>query len=704
MTFPRTLRPRPARRGVTLVEMLVAVALLVLMMTVIVQVFAAATGAMLTSRTYQELDNSLRQLDATLRQDLQNITARLTPPLDPKNNLGYFEYGENSFADLQGEDTDDYVRFTVKAPEGQLFTGRVFFPVYGNLPGGSAAYVQRYAIDSQPITITSQYAEVIYFLRNGNLYRRVLLVAPERQSSVTQYLAAAPAAFVAGVFNPALPAVIQSSWQGLNDLSAHPSPIGPTGTAILNSLGDLTNRENRWAYQRYTSDFFDTGGALNPDGLPDDANSDSVYDFWPSLYWNARAAGLTNEPGTANPQANLPLPQEQMAFPYVFPGAYSVPDQKSAAVGWIHTPDPGIDQTTLGLPAQKNNNGLNQLNHAPLDLGDSLPHSGTKSTWWGFPTWRETMYPFAWNDPYTSPNSGGQPNGLHYFNPTTNPATTSANFLPPLPPTLTYIPGTATLIRSLPLLYSDNAGSSSPFITMPAPLPADGLWRQTWEDDLIMTGVRSFDVKAYDNAYPGYVDLGWGDDLRIVTPASGGTVTTPPFLADNSTAVKAGTGFPLVLSWGGSTTSLINQSYAHEGRIPPLFKDYRLDWQSTERLPDGKRLHESSQYLSNASGLAPSGGGFNIGDNTASVVRLRRVWDSWSTDYSYAPATGFNPANGSPWPLTSTTSNPTMPVYPSYPPPYPMPLRGIQIQIRVVDPKSERVKVLTIRQDFSDKL
>ena len=36
----------------------------------------------------------------------------------------------------------------------------------------------------QPITITSEYAEIIYFLRNGNLYRRVLLVAPERQSAI----------------------------------------------------------------------------------------------------------------------------------------------------------------------------------------------------------------------------------------------------------------------------------------------------------------------------------------------------------------------------------------------------------------------------------------------------------------------------------------------------------------------------------------
>ena len=46
----------------------------------------------------------------------------------------------------------------------------------------------------------------------------------------------------------------------------------------------------------------------------------------------------------------------------------------------------------------------------------------------------------------------------------------------------------------------------------------------------------------------------------------------------------------------------------------------------------------------------------------------------------------------------------TPPVYPSYPPPSPAPLRGIQIQIRVADPTNQRIKSLTIRQDFTDKL
>ena len=111
-------RPRRSRRGLTLVEMLVTVALLILIMTIIVQIFASATGAMSASRAFQELDQGLRRLDSTIRTDLRGVTARLTPPLDPKDNLGYFEYGENAFADLQGEDTDDYAPLHRQGPRG----------------------------------------------------------------------------------------------------------------------------------------------------------------------------------------------------------------------------------------------------------------------------------------------------------------------------------------------------------------------------------------------------------------------------------------------------------------------------------------------------------------------------------------------------------------------------------------------------------
>ena len=122
----RGRRTTDERRGVTLVEMLVTVAVLVIIMTILVQIFQAATGSVSAAQALQQLDDQLRRIDGIIHADLEGATARFTPPLDPTQNLGYFEYGENEFADNQGEDSDDYIRFTAKAPPGRPFTGRMW--------------------------------------------------------------------------------------------------------------------------------------------------------------------------------------------------------------------------------------------------------------------------------------------------------------------------------------------------------------------------------------------------------------------------------------------------------------------------------------------------------------------------------------------------------------------------------------------------
>ena len=650
--FLRSPRPRFPRRGVTLVEMLVAVALLVLMMTVIVQVFTAATTAVSASRTYQELDGTLRHLDSTIRQDLQNITARLTPPLNPKDGLGYFEYIENSFADSQNEDTDDCLRFTAKAPEGQMFTGRYWPPT---VPTPADATQLAMFRKTFPITIQSQYAEIIYFLRNGNLYRRVLLVVPGQPVDQS-------GSFTVGAFNPGTTDVVRSGWLGVNDISAHPSPNGTLAQIVPNTLGDLTNRENRYAAPRFANDF--VGGPMGgPDGIPDDQNGDAIPDYWPSLYagvFTATPFTLINEVSPPSRTSVFGL----MAFPYIYPYAYSQPDPTGLkGLGWIHSPDPGRGQGTIPL--------LEAMNHNPLDLGDSLPIPAGTQTWWGFPTWKETQGAY-WNDPLILVSSG-QPNGLVPFVANTTVATGNRDLLPAMTPAF----------RQFPQLFNDGFGGSSRFQFAPTPAGADStlIWAQAWEDDLIMTGVRSFDVKAYDNAFPGYVDLGWADDGRLAEPYTATAAALATLKSDWTPPVIGGvSGSPFRFYWPPfqtnqwlDATTIYTNSMAHEGRIPPLSTDFRPDYQTK------------------------SG---NVGDDNPDVIRLRRTWDTWSTDYSYAPASGVNPTTGTPWgPPYSGGA-----VYPSYPPPYEAPLRGIQIQIRVVDPRNERLKTLTIRQDFSDKL
>jgi len=719
----RRLLPRPCspRRGVTLVEMLVVLALLVLMMTIIVQVFQAATGTISAAKTYQELDGRLRMVDVTIRQDLGGVTSRFTPPNDPNSNngrgAGYFEYGENEFADVQGEDSDDYLKFTAKAPDGQPFTGRIWTgpAKVTNVPlGGQFPPVY------QPVVVTSPYAEIIYFLRNGNLYRRVLLVAPERQNTI-----APSATYYSAMFGASntINQNIATSWQGMNDLSAHPSVTANSiNPIILNSLGSLTNRENRYASPRFSSDYWNTTlNAAGSDGLPDDLNGDGINDLYPSLYPYLAATGYNTgllndwDPSGLSgytPPSRFPFSGKGtqpdyflFAFPYVFPNMYSKPDPNSVAngQGWIHSIDPDTAKSQTYL------NSLLTLNHSPLDLGDSLlpPQNGNDTqTWWGFPTWRETLSP-NWTDPYLRPNVASlagiaaQSTGLQPWLPNSPPIPSQFPMLPMAAGTYAgvYFPG--------PLIPQPYTEASSPFgaaagglkfYTAPSGLP---VWPLAWEDDLILTGVRSFDVKALDQTYGGYVDLGWGDDLRLYTPYGG--QTTPPFLAgtplygvtqSNAPATSInyttnpyqwppGTGLPQVSLPPPNTVVpgdfVIQATFAHEGRMPPLISDnrYNPNYPPTPANPNVPTL----------------------GDASNSVIRLRRVWDSWSTDYQSAPSTGYNP-------MTNFSTGPplTPPIYPSFPAPYPAPLRGIQIQIRVVDPRNERVKVLTIRQDFSNNL
>ena len=129
------------------------------------------------------------------------------------------------------------------------------------------------------------------------------------------------------------------------------------------------------------------------------------------------------------------------------------------------------------------------------------------------------------------------------------------------------------------------------------------MWSLSWEDDLIMTGVRSFDIKAYDIALGGYADLGWGDDVRSQASwATSGNFTsgvnafvnavsgTAPFLAgspdfsylwSNVKNASASTYavYPPQLMINNIAWDYLNYTFAHEGRIPPLIEDNRLDAQ-----------------------------------------------------------------------------------------------------------------------------
>ena len=259
--------------------MLVTVAMLVIIMTILVQVFQAATGALSAAQTIQQLDDQLKLLDATIRSDLEGVTAHFTPPLDPPRTWAISSTAKTSSPTSRGKTATTISASPPRPPPGRPFTGRMWVTAPASAPTRGRIF---YNGNVQPVTVTSEYAEIIYFLRNGNLYRRVLLVAPELQSAIVPAIgnrrgqpgyrlvfldATAPTP------TSSPPATFGAS---AGELARGERPVGPAGghraehhcsapsaikrpqasqTIVLNSLGDLTNRENRFAYSRFANDF-----------------------------------------------------------------------------------------------------------------------------------------------------------------------------------------------------------------------------------------------------------------------------------------------------------------------------------------------------------------------------------------------------------------------------------------------------------------
>jgi len=223
------------RAGFTLVEMLVAVALVILMMTLFATIFQMATNAMSTQKGLAENDQRVRLVLTRLRNDLNSNTQDkndLTRPYRTFRNMipfgpdeidglptpftnrdGYFYISEND----PNDDTDDVLAMTVRFPAGssEAYFGKaatVFpdssgsfgpgnptpgaspYPTPGagtlqsaNSPGNGQQYYPNQPefddLQGMPNGVgDSQYAEVCYFLRRGTLYRRVVLI---RQPNVT---------------------------------------------------------------------------------------------------------------------------------------------------------------------------------------------------------------------------------------------------------------------------------------------------------------------------------------------------------------------------------------------------------------------------------------------------------------------------------------------------------------------------------------
>lgn len=212
MKRERTIRSKARRTGFTLIEMLMAVTLVLIMMTMFAEVFQLAGGSVTKQRTLADNDQNSRTLVTILKRDLDQRTFRSLVPFyanepigitrsDAGTDNGYF-YISNNYL---GNFNDDVLQFTMDSTINVKKIGESkFYGAASQLPSPSPAVWttnpatrvyhflrspnQPDGDDGEILSNgagSSTKAEVCYFMRGTRLYRRVMLIRdPIKQASV----------------------------------------------------------------------------------------------------------------------------------------------------------------------------------------------------------------------------------------------------------------------------------------------------------------------------------------------------------------------------------------------------------------------------------------------------------------------------------------------------------------------------------------
>jgi hypothetical protein len=261
------------RRGMTLVEMLIATAATLVLMGAIAQIFAVFGTAVSDSRSVIELDGRLRAAAWRLRSDLDGATASMLPPLRPDANEGYFEV-------IEGPNTDNRLFYD---PATATAYGTAGYDKTSATPGPTPASDDRILGDTDDVLLfttqsndpaflgrfnstsrnESSLAEVAWFLRPTRTGTTIATTNPttytlyRRQLLVIGYVGAPPflkpTATDQNLVDTQLNSGQYSSWTKFYDafdLSVRGSAYSGGMAYLPNTLSDLTRREARFMHNR----------------------------------------------------------------------------------------------------------------------------------------------------------------------------------------------------------------------------------------------------------------------------------------------------------------------------------------------------------------------------------------------------------------------------------------------------------------------
>ncbi|MGB7324960.1 MAG: hypothetical protein WBD31_08805 [Rubripirellula sp.] len=191
MNISTALRNRNAsRRAFSIIELMIAMAATLLIMGAITRAYGLIGNSIRDSRVQVQMSSQTRDLMFGLRTELASLTAS-NDPNDPDGGVGYLMMQEGPMTDSttatfygtglidpkpgyfplsRWGDTDDYVAFTAQAPKNAPFTGVVPWGVLEasrvvSLTAAGIVYSRPAGFNpTQPVVITSQYAEVCYWM------------------------------------------------------------------------------------------------------------------------------------------------------------------------------------------------------------------------------------------------------------------------------------------------------------------------------------------------------------------------------------------------------------------------------------------------------------------------------------------------------------------------------------------------------------
>ena len=249
------------RRGLSVIELLAATVISLIVMGATVQLFGTVGAQISNGRSNIELGDRVRTAVERFRRDLAGVTVDMRTWTRPEEASGYFEIVKG----LQSNWDKNVSPSSAVSTPGATLTGYTADGLFFTTRTRDLPFVGRCQNTSgQNITLESQVAEVAWFMQptlnasgtatippTYTLYRRQMLVLPGVGTTVaTGTPPAIPASSPTGQSFYDSYGGVPSGTVPLCDISAHPdgSNQWPGTTMILNSLADLSYRENRFAH------------------------------------------------------------------------------------------------------------------------------------------------------------------------------------------------------------------------------------------------------------------------------------------------------------------------------------------------------------------------------------------------------------------------------------------------------------------------